>query len=184
MDTSARETSAAAAAMSHPMNPEDAPVANNDETDPFAGLGDEASSEEYAENPGKDMAKHVISEEEEEVGNSADESGGEMAVDGDDAAEPAAASTPTRYNKETFRIVTIEPPTVLHSGLEAGQVPCTNAADANSGDVNSAAAAAAVSAARDSMIGTVSDANSAGGKKRRWFFRQNDSADERGGISK
>jgi hypothetical protein len=54
---------------------------------------------------------------------------------------------------------------VLHSGLEAGQVPCTNAADANSGDVNSAAAAAAASAARDSVTGTVSDANSAGRKK-------------------
>jgi hypothetical protein len=166
MDTSARETSAAAAAMSHQMNPEDAPVAKNDETDPFAGSGDEASSEEYAENPGKDMAKHVISEEEEEVVNSADESSGEMAVDGDDAAEPAAASTPTRYNKETFGIVTIEPPTAPHSGLEASQVPCTNAADTNSGDVNStAAAAAAASAARDSVIGTVSDANSAGRKK-------------------
>ncbi len=97
--------------------------------------------------------------------NRADESGGEMAVDGDDAAEPVAASTPTRYNKETFRIVTIEAQTVMHPGPEAGQVLCSNAADANSGDVNSAAAAAAASAARDSVTGTVSDANSAGRKK-------------------
>jgi hypothetical protein len=113
------------------------------------------------------MAKHVISEGEEEVVDSADESGGEMAVDGDDAAEPAAASTPTRYSKETFRIVTIEPPTVTHSGLESGQVPRTNAADVNSGDVNSAAAAA--SAARDFVIGTDSDANSASRKKGKGF---------------
>ncbi len=71
----------------------------------------------------------------------------------------------TRYSKETFRIVTIEPPTVTHSGLESGQVPRTNAADVNSGDVNSAAAAAAASAARDFVIGTDSDANSASRKK-------------------
>jgi hypothetical protein len=43
MDASARETSAGAAAMSLLMNPEDEPVADNDETDPFAGSGDEAS---------------------------------------------------------------------------------------------------------------------------------------------
>jgi hypothetical protein len=169
MDASARETSAAAAAMSLPMNPEDEPVADNDETDPFAGSGDEASSEEYAENPGKAMAKHVISKGEEEVVDSADESGGEMAVDSDDAAEPAAASTPSRYSKETFRIVTIEPPTVMHSGLESGQVSRTNAADVNSGDVNSEAAATAASAAKDFVSGTDSDANSASRKKGEGF---------------
>jgi hypothetical protein len=169
MDTSARETSAAAAAMMNPLNPEDAPAAGNDETDPFAGSGDEASSEEYAENPGKAMARHVISgdeddEDEDEV-NSADESGGEMAVDGDDAAEPVAASTPARNNKETFRIITIEAPTVMHPGPEAGEVPGSTTADANSGDVNHAAAAAAASAAGDPVTGNVSEVNSAGRKK-------------------
>ena len=102
MDTSARETSAAAAAMIHPLNPEDAPAAGNDETDPFAGSEDEASSEEYADNPGKQMAKHVISGDEEDGNSSEDESGGEMVVDGEDAAEPMAASTPSRHIKEKF----------------------------------------------------------------------------------
>jgi hypothetical protein len=165
MDTSARETSAAAAAMMNPMNPEDAPVAGNDETDPFAGSGDEASSEEYAENPGKAMARHVISGDEDDEVNSADESGGEMAVDDEEAAEPVAASTPARNNKETFRIVTIEAPTVMHPGSDAGEVPGSTTADANSGDANHAAAAAAASAAGNPMTGNVSEVNSAGRKK-------------------
>jgi hypothetical protein len=79
--------------MIHPLNPEDAPAAGNDETDPFAGSGDEASSEEYADNPGKQMAKHVISGDEEDGNSSEDESGGEMVVDGEDAAEPMAAAS-------------------------------------------------------------------------------------------
>ena len=165
MDTSARETSAAAAAMIHPLNPEDAPAAGNDETDPFAGSGDEASSEEYADNPGKQMAKHVISGDEEDGNSSEDESGGEMVVDGEDAAEPVAASTPSRHIKETFRIVTIEAPPVMHLGPEVSKAPGLNAADVNSGDVNIAAAAAAVSAAGNTENETVCDANSAGRKK-------------------
>ncbi len=46
MDTGARETSAAAAATKTNMHPRDETLADKDETDPFAGSGDEASSED------------------------------------------------------------------------------------------------------------------------------------------
>ena len=165
MDTSARETSAAAAAMIHPLNPEDAPAAGNNETDPFAGSGDEASSEEYADNPGKQMAKHVISGDEEDGNSSEDESGGEMVVDGEDAAEPMAASTPSRHIQETFRIVTIEAPPVTNLEPEVSKALVQNSADVNSGELNSAATAAGVSEVGNTENETVCDANSAGRKK-------------------
>jgi hypothetical protein len=101
------------------MHPRDETMADKDKTDPFAGSEDDASSEEYAENPGKAMAKHVISEGEEEVNDSSEESSGEMVVDSDDEAEPAAASTPARLSKKAFRIVTIERP----SGTNPGSKP-------------------------------------------------------------
>jgi hypothetical protein len=120
MDTGARETPAAAAAMSRHMHPRDETVTDREETDPFAGSEDEVSSAEFADNPGKAMSTHVISEEvmdnTEEV--SCDVSG-DMVVDGDgtvdtaetgETEEPAAASTPNRRILEEFRIVTIEHP--------------------------------------------------------------------------
>jgi hypothetical protein len=118
MDTGARETPAAAAAMSGHTHPRDETVTDRDETDPFAGSEDDASSVEYADNPGKAMATHVISkgEEEEEVVDNTEEGSSDMVVNGEgmadiaETAEPAAASTPTRRNKEDFRIVTIEYP--------------------------------------------------------------------------
>jgi hypothetical protein len=126
MDTGARETPAAAAAMSRHMHPRDETVTDREETDPFAGSEDEASSAEFTDNPGKAMATHVISEEvmdnTEEV--SCDVSG-DMVVDGEgtvdtaetgNTGEPAAASTPNRRIQEEFRIVTIEHP----SGKNAG----------------------------------------------------------------
>jgi len=106
--------------MSRHMHPRDETVTDREETDPFAGSEDKASSAEFADNPGKAMATHVISEEvmdnTEEV--SCDVSG-DMVVDGEgtvdtaetgETEEPAAASTPNRRILEEFRIVTIEHP--------------------------------------------------------------------------
>jgi hypothetical protein len=81
-----------------------------------------------------------------------------MSVDGDAVSEPAAASTPTRPSKETFRIVTIE----YSAGNNSGAKPTTNqpihAAEPNSGDVHPAA---------DLQIvrGSNSEGHSAAGKK-------------------
>jgi hypothetical protein len=161
MDAGARETSAAAAAMSAHMHPRDETVADKDETDPFAGSEDDVSSEEYAENPGKAMAKHVISEGEEEVIDNTEESSGHMSVDGDAAAEPAAASTPTRHSKDTFRIVTIEHPLEKNTGFKPRCDQYSNTADDHSGEDSSAAASAATTIVR----GPDCDANSAGGEK-------------------
>jgi hypothetical protein len=131
MDTGAHETSAAAAAMSRDVHPRDETVTDRDETDPFARSEDEASSAEYADNPGKVMATHVISEgeDEEEVVDNTEEGSSDMVVDGEgmadtaETAEPAAASTPNRRNKEEFRIVTIEYPSEKNAGSKpmAGQ---------------------------------------------------------------
>jgi hypothetical protein len=77
------------AAMSGQMHPRDETVTDKDETDQFAGSEDDASSEEYADNPGKAMATHVISEgEEEEVVDNMEEGSGNMSVNGVAAAEP------------------------------------------------------------------------------------------------
>jgi hypothetical protein len=165
MDTGACETSAAAAAMKTNMHPRDETLADKDETDPFAGSGDEASSEDYADNPGKAMAKHVISEGEEEVSDNTEESSGEMVVDGDEAAEPAAASTPTRQSKKDFRIVTIEQPTVMNTRSKPSYVSSSNSAGEHSGEDSTAAATAAASADKQYVRGPECDANSAEGKK-------------------
>jgi hypothetical protein len=165
--------------MSRHMHPRDETVTDRDETDPFAGSVDEASSAEYADNPGKAMATHVISEGEdkEEVMDNTEEVScevsGDMVVDGEgmvdnavtaETAEPAAASTPNRRNKEEFRIVTIEYPSEKNAGSVpmAGQPVYT--AEVHSGDDLSAATAAS-SVIKPSMSGSQSDANSATGKQ-------------------
>jgi hypothetical protein len=110
------------------------------------------------------MAKHVISEGEEEVSDNTEERSGEMIVDGDEAAEPAAASTPTRQSKKDFRIVTIEQPTVLNSGSKPSYVSSSNSAEEHSGKDSTAAATAAASANKQYARGPECDANSAEGK--------------------
>jgi hypothetical protein len=175
MDTGARETPAAAAAMSRHMHPRDETVTDREETDPFAGSEDKASSAEFADNPGKAMATHVISEEvmdnTEEV--SCDVSG-DMVVDGDgtvdtaetgETEEPAAASTPNRRILEEFRIVTIEHPGEKNAGNVPMAAQSVYTADGNSGDDHSAAAATAASCViQPSLSGTQSEVNSASGK--------------------
>jgi len=131
------------------MHPRDETQADKDETDPFAGSEDEAGSEEYSDNPGKAMAKHIISEGEEEASDTSEERSSEMIIDGEEASEPAAASTPTRKAKETFRIVTIEPPVALTSGSKQNFVPISNSADGHSGEANTAATTAAESSQVD-----------------------------------
>jgi hypothetical protein len=163
MDTGARETPAAAAAMKSHIHPRDETLADKDETDPFAGSEDEACSEDYADNPGKAMAKHVISEGEEEVSDTSKERSSEMIVDGDEAAEPAAASTPTRQSKENFRIVTIEQPAVMNSGSKPSSVSNSNSAEGHSGE-DSTAAATAAERGRYAK-GPEGDGNSAEGRK-------------------
>jgi hypothetical protein len=163
MDTGARETSAAAAAMKTNIHPRDETLADKDETDPFAGSGDEASSEDYADNPGKAMAEHIISEGEEEVSDNTEERSSEMIVDGDEAAEPAAASTPTRQSKENLRIVTIEQPAVMNSGSKPSYVSNSNSAEEHSGEDSTAAATAAAN--KQYAKGPECDGNSAEGKK-------------------
>ncbi len=176
MDTGARETPAAAAAMSRHMHPRDETVTDREETDPFAGSEDEASSAEFTDNPGKAMATHVISEEvmdnTEEV--SCDVSG-DMVVDGEgtvdtaetgDTGEPASASTPNRRIQEEFRIVTIEHPSEKNSGNVPMAAQTASTADVNSGDDRSADAATADSCViQPPLSGTESEVNSATGKK-------------------
>ncbi len=150
--------------MKSHMHPRDETLADKDETDPFAGSEeDEACSGDYADNPGKAMAKHVISEGEEEVSDTSEERSSEMIVDGDEAAEPAAASTPTRQSKENFRIVTIEQPAVMNSGSKPSSVSNSNSAEGHSGEDSTAAATAAE---RDRYAkGPEGDGNSAEGRK-------------------
>ncbi len=160
--------------MSRHMHPRDETVTDREETDPFAGSEDEASSAEYVDNPGKAMATHVISEEvmdnTEEVSC---EVSGDMVVDGEgtvdtaetaEIAEPAAASTPNRRDQEEFRIVTIEYPIEKNAGIVpmAGQPVYT--AEVHAGDELSAATAASC-VSRPSMSGSQSDDNSATGKQ-------------------
>ncbi len=149
--------------MTSRMQPMDETQADKDETDPFAGSEDEACSEDYSDNPGKAMAKHVISEGEEEVSDTSEERSREMIVDGEEASEPAAASTPTRQAKESFRIVTIEPPVALNPGSKQNFVPDSNSADGHSGEANTAAATAAESIQVDKSL--ESDGNSAEKKR-------------------
>jgi hypothetical protein len=147
------------------MHPRDETVYDKDATDPFAGSEDDASSEEFADNPGKAMATHVISEGEEEE---EEEDSGDMVVDGDgeaDPAEPAAASTPTRLSKEKFRIVTIEYPSENNTCMKPTSAQHSNTAEAHSGDDVPAAGAAAASETQPTVSGTQSDANSAIYKK-------------------
>jgi hypothetical protein len=172
MDTGARETPAAAAAMSRHMHPRDETVTDREETDPFAGSEDEASSAEFADNPGKAMATHVISEEvmdnTEEVSC---EVSGDMVVDGEgtvdtaetgDTGEPAAASTPNRRIQEEFRIVTIEHPSEKNTGNLPMAAQTAYTADVNSGDDRSADAATADSCViQPPLSGSESEANSA-----------------------
>jgi hypothetical protein len=109
------------------------------------------------------MAKHVISEGEEEASDTSEERSSEMIVDGEEASEPAAASTPTRQAKESFRIVTIEPPVALNPGSKQNFVSDSNSAEGHSGEVNTAATTAAVSTQVEK--GFESDGNSAEKKK-------------------
>jgi hypothetical protein len=162
MDTSARDPSAAAAAMRGCQHPRDETATDKNETDPFAGSDEDVSSEEYAENPGKAMAAHMISEEEKEEGDNSEEGSGNMSVDGDAASKHAAASTPTRPSKENFRIVTIEYPVGNNSGTKPTSDQHTYTAEHDSGDEHHAATTIA---APQTVSGDNSKGNSAAGKK-------------------